>query len=1126
MASAGTLLRSRRFLPLFATQMLGALNDNLFKNALVVLALYQLAAGGPILVALAGGVFILPYVLFSATAGQLADRLEKSRLVRLTKLGEVGLMALATLGFLTDRIAVLMLVLFGLGVQATFFGPLKYALLPVHLREDELVEGNGLIEAGTFLGILAGTIAGGALILLVHGALVVSVVGVAVAVAGLATASAIPTAPSASPELTIGWNLWRETASLIRVARANHPVWLTILGLSWFWVIGATVLAELPTVVRDQLHADGHVVTLLLTFFSIGVGAGSIGCARLLRGEISARHVPFAAFGISLFTWDFAHAAGAAGALPTVAAVLAAPEGWRMLIDLMLLAVCGGIYSVPLYAVMQEESAPSHRSRIIAANNVVNAAAMAAAAVLTAGLYAAGMSAPAILLLAAFANLLAAIWIVRILPRAVVRSLFRWYFSTLHGVDVKGAEHVAEAGARRVFVVNHLSFLDGCFLAAFLPGTPVFAVNTHIAAKWWARPLLAAVRFFPVDPANPFAAKAMVKAVREGQPLVIFPEGRITTTGALMKIYEGAGMVADRAGASLVPVRIDGLQFTRFSRLRGKTRRAWFPRLSMTILPPVTLDIDPALLGRARRQLVGTVLQGLMEQSDFATRDTGRTLFAALLAAKSRFGGGKPIAEDIARRPLTYRGLARGAVVLGRRLARIAPEGGRLGVLLPNSNGAAVTFFALQAFGRVPAMLNFSAGADGMLAACAAAELGTVLSSRRFVERAKLGATIARMEPHVRFVWLEDLRAGIGAGARLRGLIDAGRAARLPGARGNADAPAVVLFTSGSEGAPKGVVLSHRNILANCAQLAAVIDFNPADRVFNAMPMFHSFGLTGGTLLPLFYGVRSFFYPSPLHYRIVPALIYDTDTTIAFGTDTFLTGWARFAHAYDFYAVRYIFAGAERVREETRRLYAERFGVRVLEGYGATETAPVLALNTAMHARAGAAGRMLPGIEWRLEPVAGIAEGGRLLVRGPNVMLGYLRAAAPGVLEPPASGWYDTGDIVTIDGAGFVTIRGRARRFAKIAGEMVSMAAAEALAEALWPGCAHAVIAVPDARKGEALLLVTTRADATAADLLAHARGQGVVEIMVPRAVRVVPELPLLGTGKVDYPAISRLVAA
>jgi acyl-[acyl-carrier-protein]-phospholipid O-acyltransferase/long-chain-fatty-acid--[acyl-carrier-protein] ligase len=369
------------------------------------------------------------------------------------------------------------------------------------------------------------------------------------------------------------------------------------------------------------------------------------------------------------------------------------------------------------------------------------------------------------------------------------------------------------------------------------------------------------------------------------------------------------------------------------------------------------------------------------------------------------------------------------------------------------------------------------------------------------------------------------VRTAIGLGDKLRAKLDVLLARRLPGAVASPEAPALVLFTSGSEGLPKGVVHTHRSLLSNCAQLSSVIDFTASDRVFNALPCFHSFGMTGGTLLPLLHGVRTFHYPSPLHYRIVPALIYDTDATICFGTDTFLNGWARFAHPYDFYAMRYAFAGAERVREETKRLYAERFGVRVLEGYGATETAPALAINTAMHARAGTVGRFLPGIEWRLEPVPGVEEGGRLHVRGPNVMHGYLTADRPGEIQPPPEGWYDTGDIVTVDADGFCAIRGRAKRFAKVAGEMVSMAAAEALAFATWPEAQHAVVAVPDARKGEALVLVTTQGAAEVAAVLAQARARGVAEIMVPRSVLTVPSLPVLGTGKTDYPAVQRLVA-
>jgi MFS family permease len=409
------LLGGRRFLPLFVTQALGAANDNLFKNALVVLALYRLTHTGPIIVALAGGVFILPYALLSATAGQIADKFEKSRLIRLVKFWELGLMVLATAGFLTGSITALMLVLFGLGIQATFFSPLKYGILPDLLNGRELIAGNGLIEAGTFLAILAGTIAGGALLLLPHGNAIVSAAGILVSVCGIIAAWFVPAVPAAAANLRIGWNFWRETGALMTAARANRPVWLAILGISWFWAVGATLLAELPTIARDSLHAGGHVVTLLLACFSVGIGIGSIFCAAILKGKISARFVPYAAIGISVFTFDFAHAATLGGALHTVPAILDSWTGRRIMGDLLLLAACGGVYSVPLYVILQEKSAPSHRSRMIAANNVMNALAMTAAALLTAGLYAALSSAPLILAVTAVSNLAVAIWIIVVL---------------------------------------------------------------------------------------------------------------------------------------------------------------------------------------------------------------------------------------------------------------------------------------------------------------------------------------------------------------------------------------------------------------------------------------------------------------------------------------------------------------------------------------------------------------------------------------------------------------------------------------------------------------------------------------------------------------------------------------
>jgi acyl-[acyl-carrier-protein]-phospholipid O-acyltransferase/long-chain-fatty-acid--[acyl-carrier-protein] ligase len=378
-------------------------------------------------------------------------------------------------------------------------------------------------------------------------------------------------------------------------------------------------------------------------------------------------------------------------------------------------------------------------------------------------------------------------------------------------------------------------------------------------------------------------------------------------------------------------------------------------------------------------------------------------------------------------------------------------------VLLPTSRASLVTFFALQAHQRVPAMLNFSTGPAAAIAACRGAEISLIVTARLFIEKAKLQPLIAALEPHATILYLEDVKRQIGITTRVAALVRS-MLAKAHHDPARANDPAVVLFTSGSEGTPKGVVLSHRNLLANRHQLSSVVDLSPKDIVFNALPVFHSFGLTGGLLMPLLAGVRTFLYPSPLHYRTVPEFVYGLNATILFGTDTFLSGYARAADNYDFYSVRYVFAGAERVKPETRRVWFERFGIRILEGYGATETSPALAVNTPMHFKAGTVGRLLPGIQHRLERIEGIDASGRLFVRGPNVMLGYLRAENPGVLQPPADGWYDTGDIVDIDADGFVTIKGRAKRFAKVAGEMVPLGAVEDLVSKVWPEETHAVV--------------------------------------------------------------------
>jgi acyl-[acyl-carrier-protein]-phospholipid O-acyltransferase/long-chain-fatty-acid--[acyl-carrier-protein] ligase len=1128
MTDIGKLLTSRRLGPLCLTQSCGAFNDNLTKNAMVVLALFQMGEGGAGLSALAGALFIFPYAVLSATAGQLADRFDKARLIRIVKLAEVVLMVLSAWAFMAGSIYGMLAVLFGLGAQAAMFGPLKYGILPDHLADTEIVAGNGLIEASTFLAILAGTIAGGGLILLATGPLWVALAGAAVSLIGLASALAVPSAPATERSVRIGWNLIRESIAVTRQAAANRTIWLCILGLSWLWVIGSVLLTEFPVIARDELQAGGEVMTLLLTVFAVGTGAGSIICARLLNDEVSARHVPLAAFGMAVFCWDFASAVSAARALGSAAAVFGSFSGWRMMADLLLLSACGGLYSVPLYAIMQETAEPAFRARAIAANNIVNALLMIVGAGAVACMAALGLNAPAVLHVTAVVAALVAIWIVGVLPQTVFRAMFQLYFRLFHGVKVEGLEHLAKTGDRTMFVINHQSYLDGCLVAAFLPGDLVFAIDTEQFRRFWF--LKYVIDVFPVDPNNPMSIRSMVHAIQAGRRLAIFPEGRLTLTGGLMKIYDGPGMIANRADADVVAVRVDGLQFHKTSRMAGRLPLRWFPGVSLRVSPPVKLTVPAEITGRNRRLALTAALQNVMTDAAFQPERLTRSLFGALLEARRLYDRGLPIVADLApvgagmaMVELRYNKLILASVVLGQALARTTEADRPVGVMLPNAIGTAATFFALQSIGRVPAMLNFTAGADGILSACRAAKVQTILTSRRAVEKGKMDRLVATLGQHLRIVYLEDVRATIGLRDKLRGMIAARNADKLPGALVTAETPAVILFTSGSEGAPKGVVHSHRSLLANCAQLRAVTDFHPGDRVLNALPMFHAFGLIA-TLLPLMNGVRTFLYPSPLHYKLVPEMAYWDQSTIMFGTDTFLTGYARKGNAMDFQSLRYIFAGAERVRPETRATYMNFFKKPIFEGYGVTETAPVLALSTWINARDGSVGRLLPGIEHRLEPVPGIGTGARLLVRGPNVMLGYLHDSNPGTIDPPPGGWYDTGDVVTIDAEGFVRIAGRVKRFAKIGGEMVSLAAAEALAGTVWPDELHAVVAIHDPRKGERLLLVTTKLGAEARALLSAGRGRGIPEIQIPRDIVVVHKLPLLGTGKIDYPAVRKLI--
>ena len=708
----------------------------------------------------------------------------------------------------------------------------------------------------------------------------------------------------------------------------------------------------------------------------------------------------------------------------------------------------------------------------------------------------------------------------RQLFRPVLRGLARLLFR----VEVQ-AHQANFSHLHLLIVANHQSFLDGLLIGLFLPIDPVFVVHTTIANKLFFRILLSQVDYLAVDPTNPMAMKKVIRLIESGRPVVIFPEGRITLTGSLMKVYDGPAFVAAKTGATVIPVRVDGASRSYFSRLSGKHPKTLFPKIRLSILPERYFPMPVAATAKLRRRKSGEAMRKLMQEMIFASRPQ-QTLYSALCDAADIYGRRRKLLEDVKQIEYSYTDLMKMALILGRQIERISQPGEKVGLLLPNLVPTLGLIFGLTARKRVPAMLNYTAGLDAMQAACTGAEIRTIISSRAFVEQAKLGDKLAGLQG-IKLIYLEDVREQVGLGDKLWLMLYAIHFPRAYEMESSPEEAAVVLFTSGSEGKPKGVVLPHRAILANIAQIRAVIDFSVYDKVLNALPIFHSFGLTAGALLPVLNGASLFLYPSPLHYRVIPELAYDRGCTVLFGTSTFLANYAKFANPYDFYRLRYVVAGAEKLSESVRNQWFEKFGLRIFEGYGATETAPVLAVNTPMAYRTGTVGNLLPGIEHRLVPVPGIANGGILHVRGPNLMSGYLKSDQPGVLQPPVSdigeGWYETGDVVELDEEGFVKIVGRVKRFAKIAGEMVSLEVVEKLATATSPDKVHAVSSQPDASKGEALVLFTTDSELTRELLIAKARATGVPELAVPRKIQRVEALPLLGTGKTDYVTLKRL---
>ena len=675
-----SLMSTRRFAPLFWTQAFSAFGDNFLKQALVFVLLYRLGeAQAGALIQLAAAALTFPFFFLSGLGGEVADRFDKAIVARRLKLFEISVAVVAVVGFAYHSIAVLFFAVFLYGVIAALFGPIKYGILPDHLKREELTAGNALVEGGTFIAILIGTIVAGLAAGdggdPIHFAWLMLVTATACWVASLF----IPRTGEGAPHLKINPNIAASTIGLIRYVRTDQRLWWGALVASWFWLVGVVVLSMLPTLAEHYVGGTAGVVTLFLTIFSVSVAIGSGLAAWLAHGRIvllptliGGVLIGLFALDLGLTTWglvrpaspvDFAH-------------YFSSPHAIHIAIDLAGLAIAGGLFIVPTFAAVQAWAGPDHRARVVAAVNVLNAAFMVVGAVLFGLLQTLGLSVPFLFVVIGVANLIVAVLIARTLPTSWLNDLLSIVFRAFYRLEVTGLENVAKAGDNAIIAMNHVSFLDPPVAMAILPKRPVFAVDTGIAQRWWIQPFLPFVRTMAIDPLKPMALRTVINAVREGNMLVIYPEGRITITGSLMKIYDGAAMIADKSDAMVVPVRIEGPERTIFSRLKDtQVRRRWFPKIKVTILEPVKMNVDPALKGRKRRLAAGAAMYDIMSNMMFRTANTDRTVVEAVLEAAHEHGGSWQICEDPTSGQLTYKRLRQAIRILGAKLAALGAGG-------------------------------------------------------------------------------------------------------------------------------------------------------------------------------------------------------------------------------------------------------------------------------------------------------------------------------------------------------------------------------------------------------------------------------------------------------------------
>jgi len=1121
---------ARSFWSLIVTQCQGAFSDNVLKNLVLFLVV---SAGIPkaqrdTFVPIIGLLFSLPFVLFSMAGGYLADRYSKRTVTIATKVMEIAVAVIALVGLTTRVLSIQLASIFLISTQAALFSPSKYGLLPEVLPEKKLSWGNGVLALGTFLAIISGTVAG-ALLADAFGPVRQSISGlilVGLGVFGLGASLGIARVPAADPSRTLRFNPFLDLFYQIGRMRRDRALFLAVMGNTYFWFLGALLFSTVLIYGADVLLVGPRQNGYLQGVLGIGIGVGSLVAGYLSGDKIEYGLIPLGALGMT--------AAGAALAIPGL-------DYWQVGALLAMIGGFAGFFVVPINALIQQRPRPEERGGIIAATNVLSFVGIA----LASGAYyllvkQAHLLPPSVFLVAALITLAGTIYVLILLPDWFMRLLLWILTHTVYRIRVVGRDHIPERGGA-LFVCNHMSFVDACLLVASTDRPIRFLVSTDIYAMPLIKPFAKMMRAIPISsqlrPRDMIRSlRAASEAIRAGEVVCIFAEGQITRTGVLLPFRRGFQRIMKGVDAPIVPIALDGVWGSIFSFERG--RFLWkFPR---RIPYPVTVSFGLPMPATSIASDVRRAVQDLQSDAFLFRRKRMRTLDHALVWTARRHPLRVAMADG--RAPaLRFGAVLAKSIFLARRLRTAWNGQEKVGILLPPSVPGALVNCAALLLGKVPVNLNYTASNEVMASCARQCKLATVITTKALLER------LPNLQVPGRTILVEEIAAAPKSGEKLTAMVIAGMPFRLlkraiGGGRRRLDDLATVIFSSGSTGDPKGVMLSHYNIGSNIAQMAQVLMLDGKDRVLGILPFFHSFGFTATLALPAAIGIGVVYHPNPLEARTIGALVRQYRVTLLIATPTFLQAYIRRCTPEDFGSLQFVMVGAEKLPERLAQAFEDRFGIKPLEGYGCTECSPVVSVNTKdfraagfrqVGAKRGHIGHPLPGVTVRvIDPVTmqAVPEGtpGMLLVRGPNVMMGYLGRPEK-TAEVIKDGWYVTGDIAALDEDGFLTITDRLSRFSKIGGEMVPHIRIEdklheiaGLAEQTF-----AVASVPDEKKGERLVVLHTLAEATLAPVLQRFGECDLPPLWKPRANQFfhVAALPMLGTGKIDLRGVKEQAA-